>query len=386
MPAESTAPNVRPVRRGCVIGASVALVAIAASLLNPTVRYLVRAAWSEALILARRRPITAVIADPRTPPAVRSQLELVLAARAFAADSLGLRVKGSFTMYTKLDKDTLVLVLSGAYQDRLQPVTWWFPIVGEVPYKGYFDFKAAVRARDALRKQGFDAFLRPAPAFSTLGWFNDPVVSTSLGADSIELANTVIHELTHNTYYAADQAAFNESFADFVGARGAEQFFRSRGDTARAREAAARWADEKTLGAFWTWLYNQLDSAFRAYPADDSAGRATRLAARDTIFREARDSLTTDLPQRLHTVPPEALARARLDNAVLLARRVYLTDLDQFDDVYAAYGGDLRATVHEIIAIARANKPDPFGGLERWVAGHQGGSGTRRPGIGDRDR
>jgi predicted aminopeptidase len=273
-------------------------------------------------------------------------------------------------MYTKLDKDTLVLVLSGAYQDRLQPVTWWFPIVGDVPYKGYFDFEAAVRARDALRRQGFDAFLRPSPAFSTLGWFNDPVVSTSLGDDSIELANTVIHELTHNTYYAADQAVFNESFANFVGARGSEQFFRSRGDTARAREAEARWADEKTLGAFWTWVYNQLDSAFRAHPADDSTGRAMRLAARDTIFREARDSLTADVAQRLRTIPPDALARARLDNAALLARRIYLTDLDQFDKVYAANAGNLRAAVGQIIAIARANKRDPFGGLERWVAAH----------------
>jgi predicted aminopeptidase len=354
-----------------MIGLVVVLLAIAASLVNPTVRYLVRAAWSEALILARRRPITAVIADPRTSPKVRSQLQLVLAARAFAADSLGLRVKGSFTMYTKLEKDTLVLVLSGAYQDRLEPVTWWFPIVGSVPYKGYFDFKEAVRARDALRKRGFDAFLRPSPAFSTLGWFNDPVVSTSLDADSIELANTVIHELTHNTYYAADQAAFNESFAVFVGGRGAEQFFHSRGDTALARDAAARWADEKTLGAFWTWVYNQLDSAFRDHPTDDSAGRAMRLAARDTIFREARDSLTTSLAHRVHTIPPQALARARLDNAALLARRVYQTDLDQFDAVYAACGGNLGAAVRQIITIARANKRDPFGGLELWVRDHK---------------
>lgn len=371
MAARAAARRGTPVRRGCLIGVVVVLIVIAASLINPTVRYLVRAAWSEALILARRRSIKSVIADLRTPPMVRSQLEVVLEARAFAADSLGLRVKSSFTMYTKLEKDTLVLVLSGAYRDRLEPVTWWFPIVGNVPYKGYFDFTEAVRARDALRNRGFDAFVRPAAAFSTLGWFNDPVVSTSLDADSIELANTVIHELTHNTYYASDQAAFNESFAVFVGGRGAEQFFRSRGDPARAHEAAARWEDEKTLGAFWTWVYNQLDSAFRTNPTNDRAGRAMRLAARDTIFRAARDSLATSVARRVHTIPPQTLARARLDNAALLARRVYQTDLEQFDSVYAAYGSNLRAAVRQIIAIARANRRDPFGGLERWVAGRR---------------
>ncbi len=318
-------------------------------MVSQTARYLVRAAWAEARILTRRRPIDAVIADPRTSPHVRAQLELVRAARAFAADSIGLRVKGSFSTYTKLEHDTLVLVLSGAYRDRLLPVTWWFPIVGRVPYKGFFDFQAAVRAATDLHRLGFDAYVRPSPAFSTLGWFDDPVVSTSLGDDSIELANTVIHETTHNTFYASGQTVFNESFANFVGARGAEQFFRSRGDTALERQAAARWANEKTLGAFWQRVFDQLDSAFRAHPGEDSASRAIRLAAREAIFRQARDSLTTSLPQRIRTIPVEALARARLDNAALLARRVYLTDLDRFDAVYHASNDDLRVAVQRII-------------------------------------
>ena len=152
---------------------------------------------------------------------------------------------------------------------------------------------------------------------------------------------------------------------------GRSSSFGSRGDTARSREAAARWADEKTLGAFWTWVYSQIDSAFRAHPADDSAGRAARLAARDTIFREARDSLATNLAQRLHTIPPDALARARLDNAAFsLHGGIYLTDLDRFDDVYAANGGNLQRGRPWCYVIARANKEDPFGGLERWVAAH----------------
>jgi len=342
--------------------------AAGASLLSPTVRYLVRAAWAEGWILARRRRITAVIADPRTPPEIRAKLELVTAARQFAADSLGLRVKGSFTMYTQLQHDTLVLVLAAAYRDRLVPVTWWFPIVGSVPYKGYFDPRQALAARADLERRGFDAFVRPSPAFSTLGWFNDPVVSPTLEADSLELANTVIHELTHNTFYAAGQATFNESLANFVGSRGAEQFFRARGDSAAAAEVALRWADEKTLGAFWTWLYDALDGAFRAHPGEDSAARAARIAARDSIYRAARDSLAGPVATRVRTIPATALGRVRLGNAVLLARRVYSTDLDQFDAVYAHFGHDLRRTVRELIAAARAHPDDPFGAVRAMPA------------------
>lgn len=338
-------------------------------LLSSTGRYLVRAAWEECRILARRRPLSAVIADPVTSPATRDQLRLVLGARDFAARTLGLRAGRSFTTYAALDHDTLVMVLAGAYRDRLEPITWWFPIVGRVPYKGYFDFPAATRAAAALRSDGFDAYVRPSPAFSTLGWFNDPLVSASLRTDSLDLANTVIHELTHNTYFASGQAAFNESFANFVGARGAAAFFRARGDSAAAAEIDARWADERVLGAFWTEVYDALDSAFRQHPGADPAARAARLAARDTVFAAARDSLTTALPARVHSIPAAALAHARLDNAALLARRVYLTDLDVFDAVYERTGGDLRRAIEEIIAAARGRPGDPFGAVKELRGG-----------------
>jgi predicted aminopeptidase len=329
--------------------------------------YLVRAAWEEGRILARRRPIAEVIADPRTSDTVRTELRLVLDARRFAADSLQLDAGKSFTTFVALAHDTLVMVLAGAYRDQLRPVTWWFPIVGSVPYRGYFDFAAAAREAAGLERRGFDAYVRPSPAFSTLGWFDDPLVSATLQTDSLELANTVIHELTHNTYYAAGRADFNESFANFVGTRGAQAFFRSRGDTASVREIEERWTDEKVMGAFWTWVYTTLDSAFRAHPGDSDAARSARLAVRDTIFVRARDSLRVAVPLRVHTIPASALANARLDNAVLFGRRVYRTDLDQFDAVYGRCGGDLRRAVVQIIAIARVNKKKPFEGLRAWV-------------------
>src|SRR5215472_820391 len=151
-------------------------------LLAPTGRYLVRAAWEEGKILARRRPITDIVEDSATSAALRRKLDIVLAARSFASDSIQLRARQSFTTFSRLEHDTLVLVLSAAYRDRLESYTWWFPIVGRVPYKGFFDFGAARTAARGLEQKGFDVYLRPSPAFSTLGWFNDPLVSTSLNA------------------------------------------------------------------------------------------------------------------------------------------------------------------------------------------------------------
>ena len=227
---------------------------------------------------------------PRRTPPIAAKLRLVLAARAFAADSIGLRAKQSFTTYSHLDRDTLVLVLSGAYRDRLAPYTWWFPIVGRVPYKGFFDF-AAARAGGATSSTptGFDVYLRPSPAFSTLGWFNDPLLSTSLRADSLDLANTVIHELTHNTFYAPGQAVFNESFANFVGARGSAWFFRSRGAPAAADQADARWADEKLLARFWAQALRDA-STRRSRRIRRTRWRVSRRETRSTRARGASSS------------------------------------------------------------------------------------------------
>ncbi len=211
---------------------------------------------------------------------------------------------------------------------------------------------------------GFDVYLRPSPAFSTLGWFNDPVLSTTLHSDSLDIANTVIHEVTHNTFYAPSQAVFNESFANFVGARGAAWFFRSRGSATAAVQMDARWTDDKVLAAYWSRLYHTLDSAFKAHPES----RDARMAARAAVYAAARTELVQVVGPQLHTYSTAGLERARLDNAAVMARRIYLTDVDLFDAVWARESYDLPRTVTRVIALARSKPKDPFGALRSWLA------------------
>lgn len=326
----------------CVLG-GVALLAAA----TPMGRYLARGAVAEAKILAHRQSIAKMAADSATPPAIRAKLQLVLEARRFAVDSLGLPAKNAFTQYTKLAHDTLVLVLSGAYRDELRPVTWWFPVVGRVPYKGFFDFDEARKAEAELKNEGFDTYLRPSPAFSTLGFFNDPLLSTTLGEDSLEIVNTVVHELTHNRFYAKGEAVFNESFASFVGARGAERFFMARGDTSSARRTAARWHDDLLLGDVWERTYRSLDSAYRAHPGDSA--RVARYDARDTVYVRTRRLLVDSVGPRLETIDPRYAALVRLDNASLFARLIYATGLPAFERVYESEGRDIRRALERII-------------------------------------
>lgn len=329
----------------------------------PTACYLSRGAWEEAKILSRRKSIAEIVANRATPEVERRKLQIVLDARQYAKDSIRLKTKDSFTTFSRVDSDTLVLVLSAAYRDALKPYTWWFPIVGSVPYKGYFDFNAAREAQRKFREDGFDTYLRPSDAFSTLGWFNDPLLNTSLRRDSIDLANTVIHELTHNTFYAAGQAPFNESFAMFVGARGAAAFFRSRGSDSSARILDARWEDDKLLAGFWARLIRSLDSAYKAHPED----KAWRIAVRDTVYVGARAALIAEIAPKLRTINPLYAKRTPLDNASLLARRVYASDLQLFDDVYEREGRNLRHTIGRVISLAKSKPDDPFAAIRGWI-------------------
>ncbi len=348
----------RPLRLVLRLLGILTLLLLAAAVATSMGRYLVRAAWEEAGILWRRRPIADLVEDTTTSVALRERLTLVREARDFAARELGLAAGQSFTTYSRLERDTLVLVLSAARRDSLVARTWWFPVVGRFPYKGFFDFGRAQRTARELQDAGFDTFLRPASAFSTLGWFNDPLLSTTVRQPPEALVNTVIHELLHNTVFVKGDVTFNESFASFVGAHGAMAFFAARGDTAAVRRARDDWEDDKVLGTFWATMMQRVDSAL-SLPGRDAAAR---VAARDTVYAQMRERLMRDIAPRLRLVDTTRLRAIQLDNAALLARRTYAADLSIFDEMHRREGGDLRRTIAAIDALTRVRR-DPFAAL-----------------------
>ncbi|HZN98766.1 MAG TPA: aminopeptidase, partial [Gemmatimonadales bacterium] len=249
-----------------------------AYLASDDVRYVTRAGLEETRILKSRQPISRLVRDSSIDPAVRGSLSLVLESRDFAA-RLGLEAKETYTSYADVGRDTLLLVLQAAPKDCICPHTWKYPIVGRIPYKGFFDTKAARREASRLADRGYDIYLRPSSAFSTLGWFNDPLLSTALTRDSVELAATVFHEIAHNTLYVKSATPFNESFAQMVGYRSAQAFFQERGDTLRARRAADRWHDEIVLGEYYSELVGRLQALYDSKPSPERLEEGRREAA-----------------------------------------------------------------------------------------------------------
>lgn len=334
-----------------------------AYLASEDVRYVSRAGMEEIRILQAREPIPELVADRTTDPAVRHALRLVLASRDYAA-ALGLEAKETYTTYSDVGRDTLLLVLQAAPKDCICPHTWKYPIVGEIPYKGFFDFEDARRARDRLAAQGYDVYLRPSAAFSTLGWFNDPLLSTAISRDSVELAATVFHEIAHNTLYVKSATPFNESFAQFVGYRSAESFFTSRADTANAREAAERLHDEMVLGEFYAELIARLDSLYATDP-DSAALEAGRAAA----GAWARAQLEGPVGAQLRSFTIGRVPERPVNNARLIGATLYRTRLDLFDSWFERHGRDVRESVERLEALVEGAQGDTaFARLERAVS------------------
>lgn len=303
------------------------------------VRYLTRAGIEQTAILEKRRPIAKLVADSSLPADTRAYLKLVLAVREHAVD-LGLEAGKTYTEYSDIGRDTLLLVLSASPKDCICPYLWKYPIVGKIPYKGFFDVKMARREADKMTARDYDISLRPAAAYSTLGWFQDPLLSTAMVKDSVELASLVFHEIAHNTLYVKSATPFNESFAQLVGYRATEEFFRGRGDSVLADRARDRWHDEIVLGEFYDQLLGRLEAFYATRPAGDSLQ-----AGRVAIGRWSREQLEGPFGARLRTIRVGRLAERPINNATLVGVRIYRTHLDWFDRWYETKGGNVKQSV-----------------------------------------
>lgn len=313
-----------------------------AYLLSHDVRYLTRAGFEEVAILQKARPLEALIADPDTPADTRPWLALVRDARDFAA-SIGYEAGKTYTTYTDIGRDTLLLVLSASAKDCICPHTWRYPIVGRIPYKGFFDVAMARREAARFEARGMDVHLRPASAFSTLGWFNDPLLSTALSRDSVDLAALVFHEIAHNTLYIKSATPFNESFAQMAGYRAAEAFFRARGDSTLARRAADRWADEIVLGEYYHDFVGRLEAFYATRP-----GPAALDSGRAELARWSREALEGPYGSRLRTWRIGPMAERPLNNAQLVGVRLYRTHLDWFETWFQHHDADIARAVREL--------------------------------------
>lgn len=192
------------------------------------VNYGISQAKGQLTIIRNAKPIVEVLEDPHFPDSLKTNLRLINDIKKFAFDSLGINFSDNYsTVYDQKGKE-LMFVVTGCEPFMMQSKEWSFPLVGSFSYKGFFDEKKAQKLENELKEEGLDTNIRTAGGWSTLGWFQDPILSNMLADDEANFTELIIHELTHGTLFVKDSVRFNENLATFIGTKGTERYLSSK--------------------------------------------------------------------------------------------------------------------------------------------------------------
>jgi len=232
-------------------------------------RYYGQAIHGEYQILAHRQSIDKLIANPTTTVKLRRQLELIRQLRVFAGTELKLPVDGSYNKYVDVHRKYVVWDVQAAPQFSLDPKTWWYPFLGRLAYRGYFSEKSAQECAGRLARNGFDVYVDGVEAYSTLGWFKDPLLSTFIDERESDLAELLFHELAHKRLFVNGDTDFNEAFATTVGQEGSRRWLRSRNETAVLQEYEAGLIRDRQFVALVLSAREQLQKLYMSSPAAD---------------------------------------------------------------------------------------------------------------------
>jgi predicted aminopeptidase len=304
--------------------------------------YLWHVTVGQATILLQQRSVEDVLHDARLTPQEQHKLRLILEVRSFAITQLDLHESKSYTTFVQLNRPYVSYNLSAAAPDAFKPYLWRFPLVGRMPYKGFFDKDYALQEQQALAEEGYDTYLRGVRAYSTLGYVNDPILSSMLAYDDAFLMNTIIHEMLHQTVWFKGHISFNESLASFVGEHGTLAFLRQRygADAPEYQHYRALRADAQVFEEYVDALIERLKALYH-----ESTSRADKLQRKAQILAEAAAAYPEVFPRMQTTGYRNFFERQPVNNAVLLAFRVYHRDTAFFEQALAEQGGDLRRLI-----------------------------------------
>jgi predicted aminopeptidase len=300
-------------------------------------------------VMHRAKPIDRVIADPATPPRLKERLTLVLAARQFASQELHLPDNKSYRRYSDLGRPYVVWNVVAVPELSVLPKTWCYPFAGCVAYHGYFKEASARAFAARLATQGYDVALDGVPAYSTLGKFADPVLSTMMRYGDDDLASMIFHELAHQLLYVPGDSSFNEAFATTVEDAGLSRWLQHQGKPDKHQELEEATQREREYVDLFA---RTREEAARIYAGGQSV--AEKKAAKAQLFAHLADSIhELEHRQGVHFALYEEWIKDGLNNARLASLATYYDCVPGFERLLAEQGGDLPRFYDAVRALAQ---------------------------------
>ena len=281
-------------------------------------------------------------------------IRLVKEIRTYAMGELGLKESRNYTRFVKLDRNYLAAVVSASAKDSFRRHEWNFPVVGRMPYKGFFNIEDARKERTKLQKKDLDVWIRGVDAFSTLGWFKDPLYSYMTDYSSARLADLIIHELVHATVFIKGQVKFNEELAEFIGSEGARLFIAKRyGENSdEYRQIFTSDKDSQNYVAFIQELIAELDVLYAS-----EISREEKLAGKERIINAAKERFNAEYNKRFSSDDYRGFSELPINNAYLELFRLYHTEDNFYTELYERSGKNLPAFINAAKKITKKGNP-----------------------------
>jgi len=304
---------------------------------------------------SKAQPIDSLLSDNSLPLREKDFLLTVQDIRNFAVEIIGLEKNKNYSKYIRTPKDHLVDVVSACKADEFSAYKWKFPIFGEFPYKGYYKRKDAEKLSRRMEKKGYDVYIREVDAFSTLGFFADPVYSFMTDYSLYFLANLIIHEQTHASLFLKNQVRFNEELAMFMGMEGALLYIsRRNGNSSEVREKIEAYLkDQKTYFSLVEKLRRELEIV---YGSDKN--RTEILKEKERLIQEFKSDIRKNYSSYFDTALFESVPDQEINNAYILSINRYTGDLSLFYELYGCLNNNLPDTFQAVLGV-KDYKGDP---------------------------
>ncbi len=317
--------------------------------------YSMKSAYNQMSILANRESYEVILKKKDLTEDQIRKIKLSQEVRDFSLQELKLHSNGNYTKVTWLDRPYVVWSVSASDPWRIKPFEWSFPIVGKVPYLGFFNKEEAEQEEKSMSQKGFDTYIRGVSAYSTLGWFADPLLSSMLNYDDEVLAETLVHELVHTTIWVKDNVDFNERLASYAGQKGAELFYLKKDGPKSPTYQKIQDAnyDDKLFSIFITDQVKQLDTWYQNLSAEQKT-----VANKEARIQQIQIRFKKDLKPRMKSKNWLRFDETKLNNARLMMYRTYLSDFSAFDRVWKLADGNFVLFLDKLKKLKNSKKPD----------------------------
>lgn len=332
----------------------ISLLVTFAFLTSCQINYYMKSAYHQLKLLNQREPLDKAQNDPKLSPEEKRKIELAKEVLNFTKNTLKLKTDSNYSSYVKLDRSHVTYVVNASPKWELKNYNWDYFWVGQMPYKGFFNKEDAQAEAENLRQKDLDVFLRGVSAYSTLGWFNDPILSSMLRYEDWDLVDTIIHETVHANLYIKNNAEFNEQLATFIGLKGMELFYQNKeGANSETLIKARQEAQDQKI--FREFLFNEVQKLKEYYTSINKS--EIKESERQEQFNKIKNKYSTEIKPQIKFSNFDTVFTNQFNNAFLMLYMTYTQGFEDFDKLWTKVDGQFENFYNEIKKLEKSKDP-----------------------------